>query len=290
MTNTLATLRPIQVVYGPAMAAESECYSPSALKPRLLAEHLTALGFPVEFVEPIALQRKDLRLAHEPGRVNRILDCRDMNGFGNKSFDVAQSLPYTSGSVYQATLLALTNTSKMAASFSSGFHHAGYDYCGGFCTFNGLVIAAQKLWNAGKVVQVMILDLDAHYGDGTEDIIRKLKLHYIRHESFGSECIGEDYLSRLRDVMDSLQDGPRPDVIIYQAGADVHVNDPLGSGVLTTEQMAERERIVFSTTKKLGIPIAWNLAGGYQRDEDGGILPVLQLHEQTYRIVQEIYS
>jgi acetoin utilization deacetylase AcuC-like enzyme len=51
--------------------------------------------------------------------------------------------------------------------------------------------------------------------------------------------------------------------MLYQAGADPHVDDPLG-GVLTNEQLRMRDRIVFRTAIKLSIPVAWNLAGGYQ--------------------------
>ena len=77
------------------------------------------------------------------------------------------------------------------------------------------------------------------------------------------------------------------DLILYQAGADVHKDDPLG-GVLSTEQMACRDRMVFEGARACRLPLAWNLAGGYQRDEEGTILPVLRLHEQTYRIALSV--
>lgn len=52
------------------------------------------------------------------------------------------------------------------------------------------------------------------------------------------------------------------DVLLDQAGADAHVDDPLG-GWLTTAQLAERDRIVFETAHRIGLPLVWNLAGGY---------------------------
>lgn len=51
------------------------------------------------------------------------------------------------------------------------------------------------------------------------------------------------------------------DVVLYQAGADPHVDDPQG-GYLTTEQLAERDFMVFCECRQRGLPIAWNLAGG----------------------------
>ncbi|MBK7005541.1 MAG: hypothetical protein IPH37_10705 [Burkholderiales bacterium] len=70
------------------------------------------------------------------------------------------------------------------------------------------------------------------------------------------------------------------DLVLYQAGADIHVNDPLG-GILTTEQMKQRDRTIFNGCITRRIPLVWNLAGGYQRDLNGTIAPVLSLHRNT---------
>jgi hypothetical protein len=52
---------------------------------------------------------------------------------------------------------------------------------------------------------------------------------------------------------------------------------------MTTEQLARRDRIVFETAAQLGLPLAWNLAGGYQRNAGGGIEPVLEIHRNTMK-------
>ena len=72
------------------------------------------------------------------------------------------------------------------------------------------------------------------------------------------------------------------DLLIYQAGADSHIHDPLG-GYLSTAQMQRRDHIVFATCRLLNLPVAWNLAGGYQRDEQNSIRPVLDLHDNTLK-------
>lgn len=79
---------------------------------------------------------------------------------------------------------------------------------------------------------------------------------------------------RLPEIVRSMRDCA---VLLYQAGADPHVNDPL-SGWLTTEQLRRRDEIVFREARALGLPVAWNLAGGYQKDAAGGIGPVLEIH------------
>ena len=47
-------------------------------------------------------------------------------------------------------------------------HHAGRARAAGFCLFNNIAIATQKLVNEGK--KVFILDIDGHHGDGTQSI------------------------------------------------------------------------------------------------------------------------
>ena len=48
-------------------------------------------------------------------------------------------------------------------------HHAGADYCGGYCHLNVAAIAAQAARDAG-IGRVAVLDIDYHHGNGTQDI------------------------------------------------------------------------------------------------------------------------
>ena len=96
----------------------------------------------------------------------------------------------------------------------------------------------------------------------------------------------EGFLDQLPEIVDAFEGC---DVLLYQAGADPHIDDPLG-GWLTTDQLFRRDRLVFKSAQALGIPIAWNLAGGYQRDADGGIEPVLAIHRNTMRACTEVFT
>jgi hypothetical protein len=58
---------------------------------------------------------------------------------------------------------------------------------------------------------------------------------------------------------------------------------------MTNEQLAERDEIVFRTCAEVGLPVAWNLAGGYQVDAGGGIAPVLEIHRQTMKACCEAF-
>jgi len=48
-------------------------------------------------------------------------------------------------------------------------HHAGRDFCGGYCYLNNAAIAARRLGD-GSGETVAVLDLDCHHGNGTQDI------------------------------------------------------------------------------------------------------------------------
>ena len=276
----------ITVFFSPLMQAEAASYSPSAGKPTQVVDSWQKLGIPMEIRAPAPATREQLLLAHAADFVDGVLEGRHSNGFGNRSLEVAASLPYTCGSMLAAAEQALAN-GKGAVAPCSGFHHAGHDFAGGFCTFNGLMVTALSLLKDKKLKKLAILDLDMHYGNGTQDIIDTLNVgHEVKHWSRSfSPSRAEEFLENLPYLVKTLCEGC--ELLLYQAGADSHCNDPLG-GYLTTDQMRRRDELVFDAARALDIPIAWNLAGGYQRDAQGGIRPVLDLHDNTMRAFARI--
>ncbi|MCX7396167.1 MAG: hypothetical protein NT138_00640 [Planctomycetales bacterium] len=263
------------------MSVDSGGYSPSGSKPAAVVANWMDLGIEVCEFEPAT--EEDLCLAHSLKYVSNVLSGLEANGHGNRLPKVTEATRWTCGSMVAASRQALID--HVACSPSSGFHHAGYESGGAFCTFNGLIVAARKLQNEGLVDRVGIIDCDVHYGDGTDDIIQTLDLSSrIRHWTFGA-AFGRRafdqtaFLDELRSALVEMQtEGVR--LILYQAGADPHVDDPLG-GVMTTEEMRERDKLMFSWCKQLEMPVAVCLAGGYQRDKNGGISKVLALHRAT---------
>jgi acetoin utilization deacetylase AcuC-like enzyme len=255
-------------------------FSPSAGKPEKLIKYLIKNNLELSLVENFEqISREDFYLAHDKEFVTGILDLKTSNGFNNRSAEVARSLPYTTGSFYAAAEYALRNKEN-AFSPTSGFHHAGFKNATGFCTFNSLMVTALKLKNLNLIEKVGIIDCDTHYGDGTENIIKRKSIDWIRHYTFGEHGIRPSNAEQwLNDFKAELEKYKSMDIIFYQAGADPHINDPLG-GSLTTEQMLRRDELVFKTFSKLGIPVVWNLAGGYQDP----IEKVLDLHKTTYEI------
>lgn len=277
----------LHVAYDPQCLAPATGYSPSAAKPKLVMRDWEHAGLPVKIHPVLPATPSDLYLAHDVAYVRGVMNAEIENGFGGRSRAVADSLPWTVGAMVTAAKLAIALGRPVCAPVS-GFHHAGYDFGGGFCTFNGLMVAALTVLQERKVDNVVILDMDHHWGNGTDDCLKhapKALRSGIRHSSVGRMHYGhEDGDRALKYATRALQDlhklTPSRTLVLYQAGADMHVDDPLG-GSLTTPQLLERDRIVFSTCRELGVPVAWNLAGGYQRDANGGIPAVLEIHRNT---------
>jgi acetoin utilization deacetylase AcuC-like enzyme len=199
----------------------------------------------------------------------------------------------------QLTAAEIALEEGIAANVAQGFHHALYHEGMGYCTFNGLALVAQE--HPDK--KVFVLDCDEHGGNGTEDFIERLnnlRQITINGASFGcrnsdeSRCVTLDpvsvdfvpYLDAL-DLSMRIIDDWKPDLVIYQAGADPHIDDPYGSLGMTTNQMRERDRYVFRALQERGIPVMFVLAGGYQKPIEEKLVP---LHLNTFKEAADIFS
>jgi acetoin utilization deacetylase AcuC-like enzyme len=126
---------------------------------------------PITDFEPF--EDRHFHRAHSPNYVADVFSLRRVNGFGNRNATVNESLRYSNAGFLAAALDVLEH-GGIACSATQGFHHAHYDNGYGYCTFNGLMIAAtQVMERCGKV---LILDGDGHLGDGTDDITDVLGL------------------------------------------------------------------------------------------------------------------
>jgi acetoin utilization deacetylase AcuC-like enzyme len=182
----------------------------------------------------------------------------------------------SNGGMVAAALTALE--AGVAGSLSSGMHHASRSQGTGFCTFNGLVLAAQAALDAG-CKSVLILDLDAHCGGGTHSLIGEdsriwqvdISVNgYDAYVPSGHNVLfivnkAEEYLRTIAGRLKILEaHAPRFDLCLYNAGMDPHEHS-YGNGLAGADRpmLAERERLVFSWCREQRIPVAFGLAGGY---------------------------
>lgn len=189
--------------------------SPSDRKPLEVSLALGKTSWPIELVAPEPTALDDICRVHEQSFVADVLELRRASGFGSISASVARSLPFTSGALYDASVSALKE--GISASLSSGFHHAGPRAPRGFCTFNGLMIAAARLLHERRAARLAIVDCDYHYGDGTQAIIDAMTLSdRVLHVSFGLIYKKPEqapaYLTHVRSLRATLA-AFRPDIV-----------------------------------------------------------------------------
>lgn len=246
------------------------------MRVRRTADEMRAAG---EIVRtPAAVER--VMAVHAPGYVRAIEmgEPRELAESQQFVWDLGiwPMVLASNGGVVAAAIQAMKT--GIAGSLSSGLHHAQHAAGAGYCTFNGLVIAAREALAAGAR-SVLILDLDAHCGGGTASLIayepriRQVDVSVDRYDSYTSTdrarlelvTAAADYLPTVRQALhQAVSVGGRFDLCIYNAGMDTVEGRSTGglSGV-TPKLLAERERSVFDWGRSNGIPIAFVLAGGY---------------------------
>ena len=182
----------------------------------------------------------------------------------------------SNGGAVAAALAALEHGT--AGSLSSGLHHARRARGAGYCTFNGLALAALRALECGAR-RVLILDLDAHCGGGTaslvgeRDDIWQIDVsvdaydRYTSTESVRLHMVDDAtrYLGTVWDQLTWLQaHGPRFDLCLYNAGMDPCEGCPDGAlAGITPTMLAQREAMVFAWCRQQRLPVAFLLAGGY---------------------------
>ena len=163
----------------------------------------------------------------------------------------------------------LTSDSRVAGSLSSGLHHARRDRGAGYCTFNGLAVAATDALERGAE-RILVLDFDAHCGGGTRsmtssDEVVQIDVSTVMFDSWPPSA-AEDSLthsgptSYIDDIAAALHRASRAgsfDLVLYNAGMD-----PANSGV-STDDLAMRERMVAAWAAERGQRLVYALAGGY---------------------------
>ena len=183
-----------------------------------------------------------------------------------------------------------------AINLGGGYHHAASGWGGGFCVYADVPMAAKVLHDEGKVGRVLVVDLDAHQGNGTAAVFRgwdwasiydlyERDIFPARKEPedyplpVGPGLTGAEYLGIVRDTLPGALDAVRPDLVVYNAGSDPFVGDPLARYRLTEADLAERDLLVVNTVRERGVPLAMVLSGGYSAvswkihaDAIGGIL------------------
>lgn len=188
-----------------------------------------------------------------------------------------------------------------AINLSGGYHHAEYDKGMGFCALGDIQLAVEELRKEQPDANVLIVDLDAHQGNGYEayyshqhhgnhkrprifdmynanifprrhgvkDVIDQ-DVMLLKRERSADDSTDSNYLDTLRNhfssYLDQLeQQGEKPDMIIYNAGTDTYYQDNVGHLNMSHNGIVQRDRYIWDQAHQRNIPITMLLSGGYTR-------------------------
>ncbi|OUC12322.1 MAG: histone deacetylase [Alkalinema sp. CACIAM 70d] len=203
------------------------------------------------------------------------------------------------GTILTAQLALKTG---LACNTAGGTHHAFPAHGSGFCIFNDLAIAARYLQQIGLVHKVLIVDLDVHQGDGTAFIFQNDESVF----TFSMHCEinfpgtkqksdldvplragmeDDEYLQTLDRYLPDLLTHVKPDLVLYDAGIDPHLDDRLGKLNLTDTGLYRREMQVLTTCLSLGCPVACVIGGGYSEDMNA----LVYRHSLLHRAASNVY-
>jgi acetoin utilization deacetylase AcuC-like enzyme len=269
----------------------------------------------IKIVRPEPVTEQDLLRVHTQEYIDAVRTGEPPDLAQSQKFpwspELYPSVCLTSGGCLAAARQALQDGAS--AALVSGFHHACSDHGEGFCTFNGLVVTIDALVAAGQVRTAAVLDMDLHYGNGTaqlaasrpylsvlslygndywdnycyRDVSQRYHHDDENHASFALPA-GTDRRALL-EIMEAALPWlaeRRPDLLLYQAGADPYFEDPYSPLALDHDDLLARDRRVFEFTKAHGIPVAWVLAGGYTSD----VSKVVRIHLNTFTAWRQVYG
>lgn len=274
----------------------------SALHDLLLSDCVAAAD---QFHQPEPILVEWLAFVHDPNYIDAYcsgtLDAKAQRRIG---------LPWSAALAHRTCIAASGSvlTAKlalehgMACNTAGGTHHAFAGYGSGFCIFNDLAIAARVLQAQNLVKTVLIVDLDVHQGDGTADIFKNdesvftfsmhCAINFPGHKQQSDLDVplpagmeDEDYLRTLATYLPDLLTQLKPDLVLYDAGVDPHIDDVLGKLALTETGLFRREMQVLSTCAALGYPVACVIGGGYSKNMES----LVYRHSLLHRAASEVY-
>lgn len=197
---------------------------------------------------------------------------------------ILEPMLYQAGGSLQAALAALEH--GWSINLGGGFHHASRDRGEGFCAIADVSMIVKYLRREGKIKKAMIVDLDAHQGNGhgrdftgDEDVFIIDAYNgriYPRDEpakrgidlaiELPPWTTDEAYLPAVKNALEKAFTDFKPDIVIYIAGADILTGDPLGSLGISNRGLIKRDELVFGAALSRRVPVVMLLGGGYQKD------------------------
>ncbi|KAL1552351.1 histone deacetylase [Salvia divinorum] len=245
-------------------------------------------------VEPLEAKREDLLVVHPESyldslksslNVATIVEVPPVALLPNCLVDKHVLHPFrkqVGGTILSAKL---AKERGWAINVGGGFHHCSAANGGGFCAYADISLCIQFAFTRLDISRVMIIDLDAHQGNGHEKDFSDDRRVYIldmynpdiypldyearRYITQKVEVAcgtnTDEYLSKLDRALKVAAGAFNPELIIYNAGTDILDGDPLGKLKISPEGIAARDEKVFTFARERSVPLLMLTSGGYMK-------------------------
>ncbi|WP_227370217.1 histone deacetylase [Halomonas sp. M20] len=262
-------------------------------------------GQEARWLIPDTVSESDLRRVHTRDYLQTFLNGKlDHADQRRSGFRWSEELVERTRLEVGGTLLTIEAALEygLACNTAGGTHHAHADAASGYCLLNDLAVAAAYALAKRWARRILIVDLDVHQGDGTALIFRDDK-RVFTFSMHGADNFparkqqsdldiplprgtgDDDYLATLAAHLPKLLERVMPDLVIFDAGVDVHADDRLGHLSLSDGGLARRDAYVIRLCRKADIPIAAVIGGGYDRD----LVALANRHAQLHRAAHQYW-
>ncbi|XP_047971186.1 histone deacetylase 2 [Salvia hispanica] len=245
-------------------------------------------------VEPLEAKREDLLVLHPESyldslksslNVATIIEIPPVSLVPNCLVDKNVLHPFrkqVGGTILSAKL---AKERGWAINVGGGFHHCSAANGGGFCAYADISLCIQFAFIRLDISRVMIIDLDAHQGNGHEKDFSNDRRVYIldmynpdiypldyEARRFITQKVEvpcgtntDEYLSKLDGALKVAAGAFDPELIIYNAGTDILDGDPLGKLKISPEGITARDEKIFTFARERGVPLLMLTSGGYMK-------------------------
>ncbi|KAL3818961.1 hypothetical protein ACJIZ3_004866 [Penstemon smallii] len=245
-------------------------------------------------VEPLEAKKDDLLVVHSESYLNSLKKSLNVSTIVEvppvallPNFLVDKHVLYPFRKQVGGTILAakLAKEKGWAINVGGGFHHCSAERGGGFCVYADISLCIHFAFIRLNISRVMIIDLDAHQGNGHErdfcddrrvyildmfnpniypfDTEARRSINQIVEVASGTDT--NEYLSKLDSALKVAACAFDPELIIYNAGTDILDGDPLGMLKISPDGIAMRDEKVFVFARERNTPLVMLTSGGYMK-------------------------
>lgn len=281
-----------------------------------------------QFVPPEKARIEDVTVVHALEYIKLVeAVCKSGGGLldlqdtvvSRESFEVA--LHAVGGALKAVDLVMERSFQNAFALVRPPGHHAGKFRACGFCIFNNVAVAAERLLRKFKLRRVLILDVDAHHGNGTQeafyasDKVLYISVHEDPRNFPGTgftrevgrwEGVGYSvniplpfgtsdriYLMAIKEIVMPIVYQYKPQFILVSAGLDSHYTDPVGNLSLSSKCVQQvYETIVHLASEVCHGRLASILEGGYSPKHVGELATaaIAQMSCTPYTLEERVFE